>query len=97
MEKYLTWLGNKSVNEIANTVKKNMGNDIKITRTSTNDNRSYHISSEKIKNILNFETKFTIDDAVKDLKNAFEKKLLKNTLSNELYFNIKRMNGLNLK
>jgi len=88
---------NKSVNEIANTVKKNMGNDIKITRTSTNDNRSYHISSEKIKNILNFETKFTIDDAVKDLKNAFEKKLLKNTLSNELYFNIKRMNGLNLK
>ena len=74
-----------------------MGNDIKITRTSTNDNRSYHISSEKIKNILNFETKFTIDDAVKDLKNAFEKKLLKNTLSNELYFNIKRMNGLNLK
>ncbi len=88
---------NKSVNEIAITVKKNMGNDIKITRTSTNDNRSYHISSEKIKNILNFETKFTIDDAVKDLKNAFEKKLLKNTLSNELYFNIKRMNGLNLK
>ena len=74
-----------------------MGNDIKITRTSTNDNRSYHISSEKIKNILNFETKFTIDDAVKDLKNAFEKKLFKNTLSNELYFNIKRMNGLNLK
>ena len=68
---------NKSVNEIANTVKKNMGNDIKITRTSTNDNRSYHISSEKIKNILNFETKFTIDDAVKDLKNAFEKNYLK--------------------
>ena len=88
---------NKSVNEIANTVQKNMGNDIKITRTSTNDNRSYHISSEKIKTVLNFETKFTIDDAVKDLKNAFEKKLLKDTLSNDLYFNIKRMNGLDLK
>ena len=55
------------------------------------------IFHQKKLNILNFETKFTIDDAVKDLKNAFEKKLLKNTLSNELYFNIKRMNGLNLK
>ena len=88
---------NKSVDEIALIVKNEIGDDIKIIKTETNDNRSYHISSEKIKNILNFETKFTINDAVKDLKAAFEDKLLVNTLNNDLYFNIKRMNNLNLK
>ena len=36
-------------------------------------------------------------DAVIDLKNAFEKKLLFNTLDNPLYFNIKMMNKINLK
>ena len=88
---------NKTVNEIAHTVKKNIGEDVKIIKSSTDDNRSYHISSEKIKDMLNFKTKFTIEDAVKDLKEAFEKKILKDTLNNDLFFNIKRMNNLNLK
>ena len=88
---------NKSVDEIALIVKNVIGDDIKIIKTETNDNRSYHISSEKIKNILNFSTKFSINDAVQDLKAAFEDKLLVNTLNNDLYFNIKKMNNLNLK
>ena len=88
---------NKSVDEIALIVKNEIGDDIKIIKTETNDNRSYHISSEKIKNILNFSTKFSINDAVQDLKAAFEDKLLVNTLNNDLYFNIKKMNNLNLK
>ena len=88
---------NMSVNDIALTVKESIGNDIKITTTPTDDNRSYHISSEKIKKELEFNTKFTISDAVNDLKKAFEKKLFQNTLNNELYFNIKMMNKLNLK
>ena len=41
---------NMSVNNIAETVKNNIGEDVKIIRSVTNDNRSYHISSEKIKN-----------------------------------------------
>ena len=88
---------NKKVNDIALMVKKIIGNDVKIIKTKTDDNRSYHISSQKIKKDLNFDTKFTIEDAVRDLKYAFEKKLLKNTLTDDLYFNIKRMNNLNLK
>ena len=88
---------NKPVDEIASIVKNEIGDDIKIIKTETNDNRSYHISSEKIKNILNFSTKFTISDAVQDLKAAFKDKLLINTLNNDLYFNIKKMNNLNLK
>ena len=87
---------NKSVNDIANTVKDIVGKDVKIIRVKTSDNRSYHISSEKIKKELNFVTKFTVEDAIKDLLYAFKNKHLENTLDNEFYFNIKRMNNLNM-
>ena len=88
---------NKSVLELANTVKNVLGNDIELIETPTDDNRSYHISSKKIQEILNFNSKFTIEDAVKDLQNAFEKNLLPNSLTDEKYFNIKRMKSIKLK
>ena len=88
---------NKSVLDLANTVKNVLGDDIKLEETSTDDNRSYHISSKKIKKILNFDSKFTIEDAVKDLKTAFKKNLLPNSLTDEKYFNIKRMKSIKLK
>ena len=46
---------------------------------------------------MNFNTKFSVKDAVQDLKDAFEKKILLNTFNDELYFNIKRMNSINLR
>ncbi len=88
---------NQSVNELANDVKEVIGKDIKIINTKSDDNRSYHVSSEKIKKILGFEPKYTVKDAVSDLKDAFEKKILTNTFNDEFFFNIKRMNNLNLK
>ena len=65
---------NQSVNELADDVKTIIGNDVKIVNTKSNDNRSYHVSSDKIKSVLGFESKHTVKDAVQDLKNAFEKK-----------------------
>lgn len=88
---------NQTVNHLASLVKKVIGPDVKIKYLKSDDNRSYHISSKKIKDLLGFETKKTIEDAIKDLKNAFETKKLDNTLTNEKYFNIKRMNNLKLK
>jgi nucleoside-diphosphate-sugar epimerase len=88
---------NQSVNELAEDVKTIIGNDIKIINIKSNDNRSYHISSEKIKDVLGFETKYTVKDAVADLKKSFEKKLLTNTFDNELFYNIKRMNSIKLQ
>ena len=88
---------NQSVNELANEVKEVIGSDINIINTKSDDNRSYHVSSKKIKDILGFETKYTVKDAILDLKNAFEKKLLTNTFDDEFFFNIKRMNNINLK
>lgn len=88
---------NKSVFEIAQTVKKLLGEDIKIKITETNDNRSYHISSQKIKSLLGFEAKFNIEQAIIDLKEAFKNNKLKNTLSNIEYFNIKKMQSIKLE
>ncbi len=88
---------NQTVNHLASLVKKVIGPDVKIKYLKSDDNRSYHISSKKIKDVLGFETKKTIEDAIKDLKNAFDTKKLEDTLTNEKYFNIKRMNNLKLK
>ncbi len=87
---------NQSVNELANDVKEVIGSDVKIIHTKSDDNRSYHVSSEKIRDVLNFNTKYTVKDAVSDLKNAFEKKSLINTFNDEFFFNIKRMQSINL-
>lgn len=88
---------NQSVNHLASLVKKVIGDEVKVKNIKSNDNRSYHISSEKIEQKLGFKTEKTIEDAISDLKEAFEKKLLTDTLSNEKYFNIKRMNNIKLK
>ena len=58
-------------------VKEIIGNDIKIINTKSDDNRSYHVSSKKIKEVIGFETKYTVKDAVQDLKEAFEKNVNK--------------------
>ena len=94
---YNVGIENHKVKELARFVKDEIGEDIKIETKNTNDNRSYHISSEKIKKELNFEFKFSIKDAIRDLKIAFEKKILTNSLNNEKYFNLKRMKNLDLK
>tara|TARA_B110000483_G_C18167206_1_gene531798 strand:- start:980 stop:1960 length:981 start_codon:yes stop_codon:yes gene_type:complete len=88
---------NQSVNELAYDVKSVIGDDIKIVNSKSDDNRSYHVSSEKIKDVLGFETKKSVKDAVLDLKDAFKKKVLLNTFDDEMFFNIKRMNNISLK
>ena len=87
---------NQSVKDIAEIVKNTVGSDVKLITTPTDDNRSYHISSNKIKTELGFKAKHTIRDAVADLCEAFDKGLLPNSLEDEMYFNIKRMQNINL-
>ena len=87
---------NKPVKELAEMVRETLNKDVKIIKERTDDNRSYHITSQKIKKILNFETKKNIKNAIEDLHEAFNKKLFKDPLSNEMYFNIKRMKSINL-
>jgi len=88
---------NFKVMEIAEMVKKTLGTDIEIVVTPTDDNRSYHVNSDKIKRELGFAPKYTIEDAVMELKDAFEKGLIPDSMTDDKYFNIKRMQAFNTK
>ena len=55
---------NQTVEEIALNVKKAIGDDVSLEYVPTDDNRSYHISSEKILNYLNFKPQYTVNDAI---------------------------------
>jgi nucleoside-diphosphate-sugar epimerase len=87
---------NLTVSQLAHEVQKVIGSDVKIKELNTYDNRSYHISSKKIQNQLGFINNFSILNAIEDLKDAFDKKLLIDCLINENYFNIKKMQSINL-
>lgn len=88
---------NLQVKEIAKLVKKVIDNNIELDFEKTDDNRSYHISSGKINKLLGFEPEFTVENAIQDLKEAFEKKLLPNSFTDEKYFNIKKFEKIDLK
>ncbi len=88
---------NHTVSEIARMVRDVIGEEVEIVTTPTDDNRSYHVSSEKIKEELGFIPKHTIEDAVRELKGAFEAGKLPNSMSDIRYYNIKTMQSINLK
>ena len=87
---------NYKVGEIAQIVKKALGGSIPIVTTPSNDNRSYHVSSKKIKEELGFEAKHTIEEAILDLKTAFESGKVPDSMDDIRYYNIKTMQALKL-
>ena len=86
---------NHTVMNIANMVQ-DVIKAVSIEVTPTDDNRSYHISSEKIKKALNFEPEKTISDAISDLSTAFGAGKIPNSMEDPLYFNIKQMQRVGL-
>ncbi len=84
---------NMKISEIASAVKtiveKKYQKKIDIKTEYSDDNRSYHINSDKIKNVLNFSPILTVEDAVNDLCDAFRNNLLTNSFTNANYFNVK--------
>ncbi len=85
---------NFTVSRIAEMVQGVVGRHVDIETKKTDDLRSYHVSSGKIKKELGFEPQFTIENAITDLKDAFERSLVSRPMENDLYFNIKRMTSL---
>lgn len=88
---------NHTISEIAGMVKNVIGPQVNIVTTPTNDLRSYHISSAKIKNDIGFVAKHTIEDAVKDLKLAFDRGDIPDSLTDDKYFNVKLMQKIHLE
>lgn len=93
---------NHTVSEIADIVKMVVQQEapelgeISIVTTPSDDNRSYHISSEKIKRELDYIPKRTIEDAVRDLMVAFKTGRLPDSMTDIKYYNIKTMQSLNI-
>ena len=63
---------------------------------TSNDPRSCHINSDKIKK-LGFEPRLTVNDAIKDICEAFSNNLFKDSLKDINYFNVKKIKQLNVK
>ena len=70
---------------------------IRIDTTSTNDNRSYHVSSRKIAEKLGYRPSHSIEDAVRDLCHAFEANRFPDSMTNEDYVNVKTVKKLHLQ
>ena len=95
---------NDTVMNIAQTVKrvveedKDLGvGEIELVVEPTNDNRSYHVSSAKLQNQLGFKPQYTIEDAVRELVEAYKAGKLPNPMEDIRYYNIKTMQAIGLK
>jgi nucleoside-diphosphate-sugar epimerase len=71
--------------------------EIKIDTTPSNDNRSYHVNSDKVHRVLGFKPKRTIEDAVRDLTRAFRNHLLPNSFTDDCYYNVRTMKKIGAK
>ena len=92
---------NFSVNAIAFLVKfvvekHTKAKIIEIERKSTDDLRSYHISSQKIKHEIGWRPQFTVVDAIRSLISAFNQGKIPNS-DDPKYYNIKTMQLLNIQ
>jgi nucleoside-diphosphate-sugar epimerase len=88
---------NLKVRAIAEMVREEVGQKVDIVVTPTDDHRSYHVSSEKIRRDLGFVAERSVKDAIVDLKAAFLSGRVPNSMSDDRYYNIKRMQALKLK
>jgi nucleoside-diphosphate-sugar epimerase len=88
---------NHTVREIADIVARTLGGDVTIKVTPTDDLRSYHVCSEKIRSALGFEAGHSIEEAVRDLKEAFDAGKIPDPLDDPRYYNIRTMQAVRLK
>lgn len=81
---------NHTVMQLAELVQKTVAPTAKIETVSTNDLRSYHVSAQKAAEVLEFKPKKKIEDAIRDLADAFKTGKIKNP-EEDRYYNVKTM------
>jgi nucleoside-diphosphate-sugar epimerase len=81
---------NLTVMGIAKKVQSQMKDSCEIKIVPVLDQRSYRVSGKKIELEIGFIPKYSVDDAINDLKQAFYSGKYLN-LGSELYYNIKQM------
>jgi nucleoside-diphosphate-sugar epimerase len=94
---------NLTINQISILVKEIVENEfpalgkIHIKVEDSNDNRSYHINSEKIQRVLGFIPENTVADAVKDLCDGFKANKFPNSMTDINFFNVKKLMAISAK
>jgi len=94
---------NHTVMEIAEIVKSTVEAEIPsigkidVDVTETDDNRSYHINSDKIARIVGFTPRRSIEDAVRELCVAFREGKLPDSFDDDRYYNVRTMKALDAK
>ena len=87
---------NHSISELAKMARDVMGDDVEIATSPTDDLRSYHVSSEKIKQVLGFTPRHSIRDAIESLNDAFQRGLVPDPMNRDVYYNIRTMQAVSL-
>lgn len=87
---------NRSVMQLAETVRAVVGDHVGLDVAPTDDPRSYHVSSDRIRRELGFEAAHGIEEAVRDLVAAFGAGRLPDAMDDIRYHNIKTMRHLKL-
>jgi nucleoside-diphosphate-sugar epimerase len=86
---------NHRIADLAATVRRTVATllheDVSIVVTDTNDNRSYRVSSDKIRRELGYAPSHTIEDAVSDLVVAFQAGKVPGAMTADRYYNMKVM------
>jgi nucleoside-diphosphate-sugar epimerase len=88
---------NMSIMKIAETVKRVVAEEfpdkveIGIEVTPSDDLRSYHINSDKVTEVLGFKPQYSVEDAIRDLCQAFRDGKLPNSFDDDNYFNVRTM------
>ena len=91
---------NMSILDIAQVVKQVVEEEfpqrppIQLEITDSDDKRSYHINSDKIKKHLGFTPKFSVEDAVRGLCKAFKAGKIPNSITDDKYYNVRRIKSL---
>ena len=91
---------NMSIMDLAHMVKRVVGEEfsdkppIDIVTTPSDDNRSYHINSDKIKRVLGFSPTHSIEEAVRDLCHAFRDGKIPDSMANDRYYNVRTLKKL---
>lgn len=88
---------NRSVMDIAEMVRDAVGSSVGIGVESTDDLRSYHISSSLIERELGFRPRHTIPLAIDTLTSAFADGRVPNSMDDPRYYNIRTMQEAQLK
>jgi nucleoside-diphosphate-sugar epimerase len=91
---------NLTIAAIANLVQKTVQHEfpskgeIGVLTSATDDLRSYHINSDKIRRVLGYRPRRSVEDAVFDLCQAFKAGMLPGSMDDDIYYNVRTMKSL---